>query len=311
MVNPDDAAFCQECGAKMYGENDSEPTSSVVYSHPHSKMKNEDSETRDVIPIDLADAVRICLSEKFVSFSGRAKRAEYWYFQLFQLIISGFLWFATFLYGVLLYEGNLMAILEDIKIIETIFILIMFLPNLSVTIRRLHDLDMHGAWILVNLVPFLGLLLTTIFCLMKSQMHDNKYGKLVLNDNAVRTCLSKMFMAFSGRAKRAEYWYFQQFLLIISGFLLFASFVYGVLIYKGNLEAVLHDIEITEAIFFLIMFLPNLSVTIRRLHDIGFHGIVVFVNLVPFLGSLIITIFCLMGSQMHDNKYGKLVFNDK
>lgn len=90
--------------------------------------------------MDFGTAIKTCLN-KYVSFAGRARRAEYWYFMLFNLIL-------TAVAGVL----DQMVGME-LTPFSTIVSLVLFLPMLAVSVRRLHDLDKSGWWLLA---PTLG-----------------------------------------------------------------------------------------------------------------------------------------------------------
>ena len=54
----------------------------------------------------------------------------------------------------------------------------------------------------------------------------------------------------------------------------------------------------------LIFYIPLLSQTIRRLHDIGYSGWFVLLGLIPYIGGFILFIMCVLPSQPHPNKYG-------
>ena len=54
----------------------------------------------------------------------------------------------------------------------------------------------------------------------------------------------------------------------------------------------------------LIFYIPLFSQTIRRLHDAGYSGWFIALGLVPYIGSIIILIMCVLPSQPHPNKYG-------
>jgi uncharacterized membrane protein YhaH (DUF805 family) len=83
------------------------------------------------------DAVRICF-EKYVGFSGRARRSEYWWFFLFLFLV------------------HLVAAVLDAAVargqstgpIGALASLGLFLPSLAVTVRRLHDINRSGFWVL-------------------------------------------------------------------------------------------------------------------------------------------------------------------
>jgi uncharacterized membrane protein YhaH (DUF805 family) len=52
----------------------------------------------------------------------------------------------------------------------------MFLPSLAVTVRRLHDTDRSGWWILLNLIPIVGALIVLIFTCLDGTPGDNRFG---------------------------------------------------------------------------------------------------------------------------------------
>ena len=102
------------------------------------------------------------------NFSGRSRRREYWMFILFTFLISIILTIIEMIFG--------WEITEDIGILTTLFSLIMLIPSLSVTVRRLHDTGKSGWWILISLIPLIGGIIILIFTLMDSERGSNKYG---------------------------------------------------------------------------------------------------------------------------------------
>lgn len=118
--------------------------------------------------MDFMTAVRTCLS-KYVDFSGRARRSEYWYFALF-----------TFLAGIVTnildsivgtdYDGATSG-----GLLNTLVSLALFLPGLAAGVRRLHDTDRSGWWILIGLIPIVGWILIIVWFCTDSKP-DNKYG---------------------------------------------------------------------------------------------------------------------------------------
>ena len=107
---------------------------------------------------------------KYAVFSGRARRSEYWYFVLFSCLIA-FVLLALGLSVAKAANGppTLAGYLVDL------FSLLVFLPSLAVSVRRLHDIGMNGWWVLLNLVPLGGLVLIYFFC-QDSQSGPNVYG---------------------------------------------------------------------------------------------------------------------------------------
>ena len=118
--------------------------------------------------MDFMTAVRTCLS-KYVDFSGRARRSEYWYFALFTFLVG----IVTSVLDLVLgtdYEGTTSG-----GLINTLVSLALFLPGLAVGVRRLHDTDRSGWWILIGIIPIIGwILLIVWFC--TDSKPDNQYG---------------------------------------------------------------------------------------------------------------------------------------
>ena len=107
---------------------------------------------------------------KYAVFAGRSRRSEYWFFVLFSCLIAVALALAgLYVAGVTAGPPTLAEYLVDL------FSLLIFLPSLAVSVRRLHDVGMSGWWVLLNLVPF-GSLVVMGFSLQDSQSGDNKYG---------------------------------------------------------------------------------------------------------------------------------------
>jgi len=100
--------------------------------------------------------------KNYVNFSGRARRKEYWIFNLIHSII---------LYGLSFIPFNNVAIT-----LIAIYGIATLLPYLAVLVRRLHDTGKSGSWIFISLIPFIGGLLLLIFTCQKSQMDENGWG---------------------------------------------------------------------------------------------------------------------------------------
>jgi uncharacterized membrane protein YhaH (DUF805 family) len=108
------------------------------------------------------DAVKLGFAN-YVNFSGRACRSELWY------------WFLFFIIGALA-SGVIDRWIVGPPIISTIFDLLTFLPGLSVSVRRLHDLDRSGWWILLDLIPLVGGIILIIWFCMKGTDGPNRFG---------------------------------------------------------------------------------------------------------------------------------------
>lgn len=107
---------------------------------------------------------------KYAVFSGRARRSEYWFFVLFTCLIAIAL--AALGFYVAKAAGGPPTLAEYLV---DFFSLVIFIPSLSVSVRRLHDIGMSGWWVLLNLIPLGSLVLLVLFC-QDSQSGDNAYG---------------------------------------------------------------------------------------------------------------------------------------
>ena len=106
-----------------------------------------------------------CL-QHYADFRGRARRSEYWYFFLFNMIV----WFViTFVVAYI--AGEIVGM-----IIGDIYALGVFIPSLAVGVRRLHDAGKSGWYYLVGFIPLVGgIWLLILFC-KDSQPGTNEWG---------------------------------------------------------------------------------------------------------------------------------------
>ena len=102
---------------------------------------------------------------------GRASRSEYWWWTLFYVLV---LFGAGVVLGILGYAGRAAASVG--VLVSAVAFLLLIVPSLTVGIRRLHDTDRSGWWLLLGLVPYIGgLILLIIFCLDGSP-GPNRFG---------------------------------------------------------------------------------------------------------------------------------------
>ncbi|MBT2130313.1 DUF805 domain-containing protein [Aliiroseovarius lamellibrachiae] len=116
--------------------------------------------------MDFQTAVKTCLS-KYVTFSGRAARSEYWWFSLFLIVVTIVLSGVDYLvFGM----GEIFSPLSDL------FSLATFLPAIAVTARRLHDIDRSGWWMLIGIVPIVGWILMIYWLVIQGTDGPNRFG---------------------------------------------------------------------------------------------------------------------------------------
>jgi uncharacterized membrane protein YhaH (DUF805 family) len=105
----------------------------------------------------------------YAKFSGRAVRSEFWYWTLFMLVGG----VAAKLVDVLpfhLFDVAAFSPLSDI------FWLVTFVPQLAVTVRRLHDVDRSGWWYFLGLVPLVGVIVLMVWWCTEGTHGYNRFG---------------------------------------------------------------------------------------------------------------------------------------
>jgi uncharacterized membrane protein YhaH (DUF805 family) len=111
--------------------------------------------------MSIADAVRSVLTQ-YATFSGRARRSEYWWFFLAYFIASVV---ASIIDGIL-----------GVMVLGVILGLGLLIPTLAVGVRRLHDIGKSGWWLLIGLIPLVGAIVLLVFACQDSQPGTNQWG---------------------------------------------------------------------------------------------------------------------------------------
>ena len=107
--------------------------------------------------------------KKYAVFSGRAQRAEYWYFILFYILIFIGLSFIDGMTGSFSAEAG-------IGLLGGLYSLALLIPSLAVGVRRLHDTGRTGWWLLIGLIPLIGAIVLLVFFVQDSAPGENAYG---------------------------------------------------------------------------------------------------------------------------------------
>ena len=117
--------------------------------------------------MNIQSSIETCFS-KYATFSGRASRSEFWFFVLFYLL------------------GSIITLIIDVNIlgysleseytpINSIFALILFIPSIAVTCRRLHDVNQSGWWQLLW-ITIIGGILLIIWHATEGEKKKNRFG---------------------------------------------------------------------------------------------------------------------------------------
>ena len=109
-----------------------------------------------------------CL-QNYANFNGRARRKEYWFFVLFNVI---------FAVVAAIIDNVLGLASKDLGYgpIYGLYALAMFIPGLAVSIRRLHDIGKSGWYFLLAFIPCVGGIILLVFALTPGDTYDNEYG---------------------------------------------------------------------------------------------------------------------------------------
>jgi uncharacterized membrane protein YhaH (DUF805 family) len=100
--------------------------------------------------------------DHYVKFDGRASRPAFWWWVLFVVLAS--------------VGANIIDLAIGAPVFSAIVGLGLLLPNLSVAIRRLHDTDRTGWWVLIWLIPLIGWIVLLVFYLQQGDAGENRFG---------------------------------------------------------------------------------------------------------------------------------------
>ena len=137
------------------------------------EKRDKTFDDENVEGLNFFEAIKTCLKKYFV-IKGRASRSEYWYLQLL---------FAPFSIYVGFWSDPVATGTMDpppLFIVSTFIVIFLFIPAITSQIRRFHDRDKSGWFILVNLVPFVGWIIVIVMLLDKGTQDKNRFGEYPL-----------------------------------------------------------------------------------------------------------------------------------
>ena len=103
------------------------------------------------------------LKNKYATFSGRARRKEFWMFYLCNLVITA---------GIYI----LARIVPFLSIISALYGLAILVPSLALAVRRLYDTNRNWPWIFIAFVPIIGSIWLIVLMCLEGTVGDNQYG---------------------------------------------------------------------------------------------------------------------------------------
>ena len=100
----------------------------------------------------------------YATFNGRATRSEFWWWQLFVLLVA--------------FAGGIVDGIINLNsdVVAYLWALVTLLPGLAVSVRRLHDTDMSGWWLFIMMVPFIGAVLLIAWWISEGTIGYNRFG---------------------------------------------------------------------------------------------------------------------------------------
>lgn len=146
------------------------PTEELISTTKETQSKTEEEKLQEIYAdtkmedINIFNAIKICF-QKFFIFTNRASRSEYWWFILFYTI------FAT----IPTFVPN-----ENVVVFGYIMSLLLFIPGIAVTVRRLHDINKSGWFIFISLIPILGSIIVLVMTIEKGTLGKNRFGEYPL-----------------------------------------------------------------------------------------------------------------------------------
>ena len=112
--------------------------------------------------VDMAEAVRRAMAN-FANFEGRANRGEYWWFALATLIVNVVL-------------SVIDTAILGFPVLGLLFALALFIPGLSLSVRRMHDIGKSGRSLLIVLIPVVGIILYLMWLCRQGEPQANRFG---------------------------------------------------------------------------------------------------------------------------------------
>lgn len=104
------------------------------------------------------------VKDNYANFEGRARRSEYWYYTLMNILIILTLAILTMVSSIFMF-------------VYAIYALAVIVPGLAVAVRRLHDINKSGWFILVGFIPFIGGIWLLVLLATEGDRGDNQYGE--------------------------------------------------------------------------------------------------------------------------------------
>ena len=237
--------------------------------------------------ITFGEAIRSGFRNMF-EFTGRASRTEFWYFILFYAIVFYTLGIVlSFLTPFVMLKAKIPVTPQASLMIVGFIAFILIIPLVSITVRRLHDSERKGAWVLVYLLPMIIAVNTMIYSMFHFNV-ETKETETVTSFNPEE--YYNRYTDTDGDTIRIYPDYMEQ---VQSG----KRFFY----YKANGDSIAVD----PSVFTPVARTAHTQQINREQKLIyGTAGIMSFLVILSFVGFIILIIFCALPGTEGPNRYG-------
>ena len=137
------------------------------------EKRDKTFDDENVEGLNFFEAIKICLKKYFI-IKGRASRSEYWFLQLLFTPLAMYVGF----WSDPVSTGTIDP--PPLYILSTIIVMLLFIPSITSQIRRFHDKDKSGWFILINIIPLVGWLIALVMLLDKGTPGKNRFGEYPL-----------------------------------------------------------------------------------------------------------------------------------
>jgi uncharacterized membrane protein YhaH (DUF805 family) len=114
---------------------------------------------------------KLVVLERYAKFDGRAGRAEFWWYALANIVLNIAVWILVGI-GFAIATGLGVVLI----VLAAALYLALIVPSIAVAIRRLHDTDKSGWYLLIGLIPFVGYIILIVFYVLEGTAGPNQYG---------------------------------------------------------------------------------------------------------------------------------------
>ena len=123
--------------------------------------------------MEMFDYFKKAVFENYANFSGRARRKEYWYFCLTLFILNMLMQVISAISSV---ESSSSILVLGLSIVLLLAYMCLIIPNISLSIRRLHDIGKSGWYLLIGFIPLVGGIILLVWFCREGETGPNKWG---------------------------------------------------------------------------------------------------------------------------------------